>query len=91
YRRLTPKMRTVDEHPLLFSDLNLANDFFSSVRKRYFGLTSFMAVPFFKTPFFIPILNFFDKLDEVILFLLPFLKKYAWIVVLDLSSPKTKL
>lgn len=43
YRRLTPKMRTPDEHPLLMADFEQARRHFASVDVEYFGLISPLA------------------------------------------------
>ena len=40
FRRLTPQMRTDDEHPLVMDDLKLAERWFSSIDARFFHLTT---------------------------------------------------
>ncbi len=90
YRKLTPSMRTEDEHPLLIEDIRLAETFFDTVETHYFHLSSFAAS-------FLPgdalkrgasaVLN---KMDTAIFKMAPFLKKYAWIVVLELINKPGK-
>ena len=46
YRRMTPKMRTPDEHPLLMSDFALAERSFERVEVTMSVLTSLLALPF---------------------------------------------
>jgi len=87
YRKLTPAMRTDDEHPLLVSDIELMKKYFNVVDVRYFNLFTLMAVPFRKTPFFKQVLSGLKALDNV-LFKIPFFRKYAWNVVLHLEKPK---
>lgn len=82
YRYLTPKMRTDDEHPLLMSDLKLAENYFGDVSINYFNFTSIIGA------FFPPIVPFLNHLDELLFKKLPYLRKYAWIVVIEFSNPK---
>jgi ubiquinone/menaquinone biosynthesis C-methylase UbiE len=86
YRRLTPQMRTEDEHPLLMNDLTSIGTYFKNVQIRYFHLTTLFTVPFRKLPGFGPILKRLEALDDL-LFKIPLLKKQAWILVLHLSRP----
>jgi hypothetical protein len=43
YRRFTPRFRTLDEHPLVISDFELARRYFGSVDAEFFHVTSFFA------------------------------------------------
>ncbi len=90
YRQLTPTMRTEDEHPLTIDDIQLSKKYFDNVSVRYFNILSILAVPFRNTKYFSKIKNFLEELDGVLMFLLPFIKKYAWVVVICLSSPKKR-
>ena len=90
YRRLTPSLRTPDEHPLLTSDLRLAHDFFDGVEIHYFSLTTFMAIPLRRTRLFWPVLRGLERLDNALFAAVPFLRKHAWQIVLILSRPKTQ-
>lgn len=87
YRHFTPSMRTPDEHPLRVSDLQLAHNYFRTVETRFFLLTALMAVPFRKFSFFPALLRLLDAMDRFLLRYLPFMRKYAWNVLLDLSAP----
>jgi hypothetical protein len=80
-------MRTEDEHPLMSKDIDLAKKYFNEVSTNYFILFSLLAVPFRKTPLFNGLLSVLNSLDRL-LFKLPFVKKYAWMVVITLKSPK---
>ena len=88
YRRRTPSLRTEDEHPLLMSDLKLAETYFGKVEARYFHLGGLAAAPLAGTAAFNPVLNFLDGLDSALFKLLPFLRKHAWSVVLTFSAPR---
>lgn len=87
YRRLTPRYRTVDEHPLVRADFALAQRFFDDVQVRFYHLTSLAAVPFRRLPVFAPLLAALDALDAQ-LFKLPGLRYQAWMSVLVLSRPR---
>ncbi|MGV6858617.1 MAG: class I SAM-dependent methyltransferase [bacterium] len=86
YRRLTPAMRTEDEHPLMMSDIALAQKYFGRVESAHYNLFSLLAVPFRGKPVFQPLLKGLHSLDQAI-FKVPGLKKLGWTVVMELSEP----
>ncbi len=88
FRKLTPAARTIDEHPLLMREIKKLKNYFAKVEKKHFHLLTLLAVPLQRLPFFNLILNLLHGLDSILMFLLPFLRRYSWIVVLDLSHPK---
>lgn len=85
YRNRTPQLRTEDEHPLLVKDIQLAKKFFSDVNVHYFHLTSIVAsfVPFI--PIRKTVSKFLDGLDNMLFKIFPSLKRYAWIIVIELK------
>lgn len=87
YRKITPSMRTSDEHPLRMKDIRLAKNYFGSVDARFFNLFALFAIPLRKTRFFPFLVNILSEIDNWLFSAFPFLQKYAWIVVLDLSRP----
>jgi ubiquinone/menaquinone biosynthesis C-methylase UbiE len=87
YRRLTPNLRTVDEHPLRMDDLALARAYFSSVKPQYFGLQSLMATPFQGRSYFKNVLGALQAADSTLFRVAPFTRRYAWQVVLVLEKP----
>jgi ubiquinone/menaquinone biosynthesis C-methylase UbiE len=89
YRRLTPALRTVDEHPLLMSDLTLAREYFAQVEVNFYHFTSLAAVPFRSTKAFDRLNTVFSGLDEWLFRAFPRSCKYAWIAVLDLRQPRS--
>jgi SAM-dependent methyltransferase len=86
YRRRTPHLRTVDEHPLMPADFTQARQFFKGVSVSYFNLVSLAAVPFRNTPVFPYLLSALDNLDAV-LFTIPAVRTQAWMSLIVLSHP----
>ncbi len=88
YRNRTPDLRTEDEHPLLTSDLKMAEEYFGKVEAQYFHLGSLAAAPLVGMKIFDPVLDTLDAADRVLFKTLPFLRKHAWAVVLVFSEPR---
>jgi SAM-dependent methyltransferase len=88
YRTLTPKLRTVDEHPLLVGDLELAGEYFDGVDVRFFQLLTFVAIPFRRFPFFRSLRLAMDRWDQRLFRALPYSRRHAWQVVIELSRPR---
>ena len=87
YRKTTPTLRSQDEHPLLRSDVELAGKYFMDVRIKHFHLLSLMAVPLRRMRGFNLLMKLVDRADGLLLSL-PLVKWFAWMVVLELKSPK---
>ena len=87
YRRLTPNLRTVDEHPLMMQDLAAAKHHFSRVTPHHFVLQSLAAVPFHGRKNFRRILGACESADAMLFRRLPFMRRYSWQVVLVLQEP----
>jgi SAM-dependent methyltransferase len=92
YRYFTPESRTVDEHPLKPADVRLLRRFFSDVRITPFVLASVAAAPF---AFFrrLPALQraalrVFEPIDDLIFRVCPWLRYFAWTVVIDCRNPR---
>jgi SAM-dependent methyltransferase len=88
FRRLTPKLRTEDEHPFTMSDLTLLHEYFNNVNLKYFNFFTIALVPFRNFFFFSALYNALSRLDNFLLKYFPYSKKYFWMVVISLSSPK---
>lgn len=86
YRRLTPSIRSEDEHPLLDRDLVFLGQHFKQVNIQYFYLTSLAASFLAGKPGFNTVLKSLELLDSVLL-KLPLVKKQAWLVLIELSEP----
>lgn len=88
FRNKTPDIRTDDEHPLLITDFDLAKKYFQNVDIRYFYLTTLIVPVLFKKNSPQILVTFFDKVDQAIFFLFPFMRKYAWQVLISFTGPK---
>ncbi|MBW4506557.1 MAG: class I SAM-dependent methyltransferase [Scytonematopsis contorta HA4267-MV1] len=86
FRSLTPGIRSEDEHPLLDKDLVLLQKYFRKVEIKYFYFTALVASIFVGLPGFSLMLSTLEFLDEL-LFKLPFMRKQAWQVLIQLSEP----
>jgi SAM-dependent methyltransferase len=86
YRRRTPAQRTVDEHPLLASDMEAFGRRFREVRESYFHLLDLAALPLAGRPGFDQTLSALDRLDARLL-RTP-LRRHAWMVGLELAGPR---
>jgi ubiquinone/menaquinone biosynthesis C-methylase UbiE len=87
YRRFTPSLRTKDEHPLTIEDLETAKKYFREVRIRYFFIFSLLAVPFRRRFFFKQLLGVLESGDRALMYAFPFVRRYAWQVVMQLTGP----
>jgi SAM-dependent methyltransferase len=88
YRRMTPHLRTPDEHPLTLQDLELAKTYFESVEVRYFSLTTLLAIPLRRRASFGRVLFALERVDRALFRLIPWVRKYAWQIVIVLARPK---
>ena len=87
YRRLTPQMRTADEHPLRIEDLEVISRFFAGTVVEYFHLTSLGSVMFSKIPGYRMLRRSLELVDTA-LFKIPWIRRYAWIVVIRVENTR---
>jgi SAM-dependent methyltransferase len=87
FRRLTPSIRTPDEHPLLKPDLDLAGKYFGKVDLRYYHLTSLAAAPFARSAVGKGAVRLGSAVDRALFASMPWLRKFAWFVVVEMSAP----
>ena len=90
YRRLTPKSRTEDEHPLTRYDFEKLGQYFSRVSHREFNLLSLPLIAIaglFKNKSWLNwLLPKLEAADEWLFKQLPYLARYAWTTVISLSD-----
>lgn len=84
YRRLTPKMRSQDEHPLRMEDLQLARRYFATFHAEFYNLFTLLAgaAP---TAMRSSLLTPLAATDRLLFKTIPFARRYAWMTVLTLS------
>lgn len=90
FRRITPHLRTPDEHPFLMKDVKNAYNYFGKVDVSFFHFFSFLAMPLKSAKIFYPLLEKLDKADKILFKIIPPLKLMAWTIVLVFSDPKRK-
>ncbi len=87
YRKLTPAMRSADEHPLLERDLATLSEYFHQAHFSYHVFFALAAVPFRLLPGFTHLLGLLEGIDDVVL-RIPRVQNQAWMVVAQLENPK---
>ena len=87
YRKMTPDMRSADEHPLLEHDLAILAEGFHQVHFSYFVLFALAAAPFRQLPGIARLLTLLERADDAIL-RVPSARRHAWLVVAHLERPK---
>lgn len=88
YRRLTPAMRSPDEHPLVISDFDAAAQWFHGVDVSYHVLTTFAALPFRGRSRYKRIIASLNRFDDALFRRMPRFGRFAWIAVVRLSRPQ---
>jgi SAM-dependent methyltransferase len=87
FRWLTPSIRTPDEHPIVYSDFDIARRYFERVDVTFYHVTTLLAVPLRKTRLFEPALGFLHRFDQILMRWLPITRRLAWTIVWELRSP----
>lgn len=68
-------------HIFKMEDLKIVEKYFERTEVHFFHLISWLAFPFLKLPGGKFLLKLFEKIDHILLFFLPFLKKYSFKIV----------
>lgn len=89
YRNRTPDMRTVDEHPLLMKDLDLARRWFDGVDTRFFTLMPLFAIPLRNRRNFGRVVSALDGVDRALFRAVPPLRRQAWMAGMTLTRPRS--
>ena len=77
YRKLTPKSRSQDEHPLINKDFEYITSKFTNIKIRYYGLTTLVFFPFYRSPKHSKFFKFLTSLDQY-LFKFKLFQLFAW-------------
>lgn len=89
YRSFTPRLRSPDEHPLLIPDIERLAVGFRSVSVKFFVLTSLVATVAVRHPIlFRALKNLLQTCDRITMRAFPWVGKFAWIAVVQLSEPR---
>lgn len=88
FRRLTPRLRTRDEHPLRMGDIRLAERHFGSVDTRCFCLLALLAAPLAKIGGGGRALSVLTRADDVLFRVIPPVRRHAWIAAITLAEPR---
>jgi ubiquinone/menaquinone biosynthesis C-methylase UbiE len=87
FRKLTPSLRTEDEHPLTRQDLKFLAKQMGHAQYRYYHVCTFFALPFLRAPFFWKLVDALDSCDQVLFKLVPPLQSWAWFVTMEFKKP----
>ena len=81
YRKLTPKSRSTDEHPLIEKDFKYIKNKFFNTEIKYYGLLTLIFFPFYKSPSTSNFFKYLVIIDQY-LFKLKFFQSFAWSVLI---------
>ena len=82
YRKLTPKSRSIDEHPFVGKDFELLKNKFKKVEIKYYGFLTLVFFPFYLNPQKSIIFKILKTTDQI-LFKLKFFRYFAWSVLIS--------
>ena len=91
FRKITPSLRSIDEHPLNMKDLNKICSFFENVKLSFHVFTVLLALPLTFFPGHRVIIHVLNFIDQALFSFIPYLRRYAWVVVMELDSPHQDL
>lgn len=82
YRKLTPKSRSIDEHPFVNKDFEYINNKFVKIKIKYYGFLTLLFFPFYKSPADSKVFKLLSNLDQF-LFRFKIFKLFAWSVLIS--------
>jgi len=87
-RRLTPKTHTVDEKPLSFADMDKAKKWFraSSHREHFLLAVCFAPAHLLGKYATLAVLSGVDRFDQRLMRLVPPLRRFAWLAMLEMQK-----
>lgn len=87
FRKLTPHLRTDDEHPLTKKEIQSIVSIFKVNKLKYFYLTSLLALPLKSTVLFAPAAKFLNWIDQILFAIIPPIRFLAWQVLIIIENP----
>lgn len=85
FRFLTPGLHSRDEHPLKMDDLYFIAEIFPHFKIKFYYLFTLIVAPFYKLSFFPLLKKFFERLDNIMFRIFPWLRRFSWQVLLILD------
>ena len=82
YRKLTPKSRSIDEHPFTDKDLTLLKNKYKDVEIKYYGFLTLIFFPFYLNPNKSKIFKILKNVDQI-LFKIKFFRYFAWSILIS--------
>ena len=82
YRKLTPRSRSVDEHPFTNKDLISLKNKFKNVEIKYYGLLTLIFFPFYLDPSKSKIFKILKNTDQI-LFKIKLFRYFAWSILIS--------
>lgn len=87
YRRLTPKMRSADKHPLVMDDFELAPHYFGEVEVESYNLTALGGVVLRRVPRGSAAIARLHRIDQRLFDRSSIARQWAWVAVVSLREP----
>jgi len=88
FRKLTPGLRTEDEHPLKKKELEYICGMFGNPGLNFYYFLSILAIPLSKTFLFTPVSYLLKLTDKALFASLKFFRYQAWQVLITLNKPR---
>ncbi len=82
YRKLTPRSRSIDEHPFTSKDLKLLKSKYKDVEIKFYGFLTLVFFPFYLDSKKSKIFKMLKSLDQI-LFKIKFFRYFAWSVLIS--------
>jgi len=90
YRRATPSLRTEDERPLRWSDIERAERWFSTVDTSFFNLFALALAPIADRDLAHRVGPAFHRIDQAVFRRVPYLRRYAWTTLIQLADRRSR-
>ena len=87
-RRMTPRQRTEDEHPLKVEDIETMKKYFDEVDATYLHLLGLLAIPMIGRRGFDGMVDRLGRTDQALFRRVPPARKYAWMACITLTGPR---
>ena len=82
YRKLTPKSRSIDEHPFTDKELILLKNKYKEVEIKYYGFLTLIFFPFYMYPNKSRVFKILKNIDQI-LFRIRFFRYFAWSILIS--------